>query len=255
MRFSAIEFPLGDDFQNFLNPGQESAEVATQTGREDHVMAVEYSSRDEIPFSPSEPSDMSRDDSEPKIIPLSIDLSNDAAVQSDISMAQAQSAPMGGFASDLVLSNLLSALQPTSAGVDAHALAALRTHDPAAIQALLDRDSSLSGLAVSLQNAGVLANPANHNVHPVCPLSYARALFADIVTQDRQRAQASRWDAPSSTAWGRSSQEARPSAPARRGRGGTLSGRNGNRIPTICRFYKGPTGCTREEDCAFIHEG
>ena len=254
---SVIEFPAGDEFENFLKPPQESTEIAEQTSREKNAMAVEYSSRDDIPFSPSEPSSFPRDDSVPKTIPLSTELANDAAVQSDIAVAQAQSVPMGGFASDLVLSNLLGSLQPTGSGLDPNTLNALRGYDPAAIQALLDRDPSLSGHAVDLQNAGVLANPANRHQHPVC-LRFATLTALPLTTnnyKDRQRNQNSGWDTPSSTPWGGSSREFTPSTSSRRGRGGTLSGRNGRKINTVCKFFSGPTGCSREGDCAFIHQG
>ena len=217
-------------------------------------MAVEYSSRDDIPFSPSEPSSFFRDDSVTKTIPLSIDLANDAAVQSDIAIAQAQSAPTGGFASDLVLSTLLGSLQPTAGGLDQQTLNTLRSYDPAAIQALLDRDPSLSGTAIDLQNAGVLTNRANQHQHPVRLRCFIVAVLSLTQTfQDRQQNQGSQWDAPSSTPWGGSSREFTPSTAIRKGRGGTLSGRNGRKSTIPCRFYRSPTGCTKEGDCAFVH--
>ncbi|ORY91757.1 hypothetical protein BCR35DRAFT_75784 [Leucosporidium creatinivorum] len=86
-----------------------------ETTRQSSVAAFDLNTP--LPSSPTEPTEAYTPTSTPLIIPLSVELRDDASVQATIAHAQASTTPLGGFAANEQIQTLLGQL--TSAGFNA----------------------------------------------------------------------------------------------------------------------------------------
>ncbi|GAA5918571.1 hypothetical protein JCM1841_003308 [Sporobolomyces salmonicolor] len=286
--YEPVEIVIPDtmDFAALREPPV-SAEAEIQTQRESTLMAVDPISMP--PDSPGEPPEYapSEPDPEPKLIPLSEELQRDDRVLAEIAHAQASTVPLGGFVANDQIESLLGQLnasgaaaaiqqmqqvhstpmavsqppQPpvggTPAEIDENTLAALRSYDPAQIEAILRSNPLFQGL--SLEALGLPQGPS-HQMPPQPPHSTP---YGQPWGQPSYAPPSSAWPAqpnpaaayngyvpPSSSGSVGYGPPAAVAAPMPNK--GHL--KKGKKKTVSCKFFNTPRGCDWGERCNFLHD-
>ncbi|GAA5888332.1 hypothetical protein JCM5296_003290 [Sporobolomyces johnsonii] len=279
-----IVIPDTEDFAALREPPV-SAEAEIQTQRESTLMAVDPTSTP--PDSPGEPPEYapSEPDPEPKIMPLSDELQRDDQVLAEIAHAQASAVPLGGFAANDQIESLLGQLnasgvaaalqqmQPTPmavpqppqppvggtpAEIDENTLAALRSYDPAQIEAILRSNPLFHGL--SLEALGLPQGPSHQMSQQPPPHS---APYGQLWGQPAYAPPPPAWPpqpnpvaayngyVPPSSSGGAGYDSVTGVAAPMPNKGHV---KKGKKKSVACKFFNTPRGCDWGERCNFIHD-